>query len=265
MKRIHIIGMSPRTGTTLLAECMSACFDIDASEEHEAEVTELRRNVNVYLTKSPGDIMAVDARLRFDPHFYVICMMRDPRDVVVSRHGKLPDRYWAPLRLWKGRLPALRKLMRYPRFLLVRYEDLVSDPDSVQAKIQEHIPFLKRKAPFSAFHKVASPSQASLQALNDVRAITTSSTGRWREHLPRIAGQLQQHGSITNELIEFGYEKDASWLKLVEGVAPDLTPSATTEHAATFVGHRPWRRPIAKGYISAAKVFAARAFGIKVT
>jgi hypothetical protein len=36
VKRIHIVGAGPRTGTTLLAESMAACFAIDVFEPHEA-------------------------------------------------------------------------------------------------------------------------------------------------------------------------------------------------------------------------------------
>ena len=38
MERLHIVGLGPRTGTTLLAECMATCFEIDAFEPHEASL-----------------------------------------------------------------------------------------------------------------------------------------------------------------------------------------------------------------------------------
>ena len=67
--RIHIVGISPRTGTTLLAECMVACMKIDAFESHEASVSRLRLGARVYLTKRPADLLAIGPRLRFDPDF----------------------------------------------------------------------------------------------------------------------------------------------------------------------------------------------------
>src|SRR5687768_2829064 len=85
MERIHITGLGPRTGTTLMAESMIAGFAIDAFDDHEAQVFKLRRDCVVYLSKWPGGMESVRWRLRFDPHFHVVCMLRDPRDVVTSR------------------------------------------------------------------------------------------------------------------------------------------------------------------------------------
>jgi hypothetical protein len=67
-----------------MAELMIACFAIDAFDDHEAQVFKLRRDSAVYLSKWPGGMVSVRRRLRFDPHFHVICMLRDPRDVVTS-------------------------------------------------------------------------------------------------------------------------------------------------------------------------------------
>lgn len=264
MKRIHIVGLSPRTGTTLMAECMAACFEIDAFEQHEAELTKVRRDVSVYLTKSPADLMSAAPRLRFDRHFHVICMMRDPRDVVVSRHGRKPSRYWTPLRIWKSRMRAVGKLTRWPRFLTIRYEDFVREPDATQMLLQRHMPFLVPKQRFSEYHAVAAPSLAALRALNGVRAIDAASIGRWRVHLPRLAGQLQRHGPIARELVELGYEQDDSWLAMLDGVEPDLEPSGLPEHLSIGRRWRPWRRPLVRGFYSAALVLGARGIGIKL-
>jgi len=93
----------------------------------------------------------------------------------------------------------------------------------------EEMSFLEREAPFSRYHEVVTPSDASQDALKGVRPITPSSVGRWRNHLPRVAGQLKRHGSITNDLIEFGYESDNSWLSELDGVELDLSESALPE------------------------------------
>ena len=36
MKRIHIVGSGPRTGTTLMVKLMSTCFKIDHAVDHES-------------------------------------------------------------------------------------------------------------------------------------------------------------------------------------------------------------------------------------
>lgn len=231
MKRIHIIGTGPRTGTTLMAEAMIACFDIDHYTKHEDRIfEESPARGNIFLTKAPQDIMVVKWLLIVNPDLYVICMIRDPRDAVVSRHKREPDKYWASLRYWKTYIPYWRRMHRHPRCITVKYEDLVSDPDHVQEILMEKMPFLNKKTSFSQYHTAANPSQDSLDALDGVRPILPNGVGNWRKHLKRIARQVQLHGSITKDLIEFGYEKDDSWMNVLEGIEPDISEGYWREY-----------------------------------
>lgn len=257
MERLHIVGLGPRTGTTLLSECVAACFEIDAFEQHEASLCQHRKNVDVYLTKNPVDLHIVGPRLCVDPHLHIIVMLRDPRDVIVSKHKLDPDRYWAPLRFWKRHFRIMRSLIKRKRFVLVRYEDLVQEPDAVQRMLMSKLPFLRRRARFSDFHNFATPSAKSLKAMGPLRAFDASSIGNWHNHLPRVAGQLLVHGSIADELIELGYEKDDSWLSALDGIAPDLAPS----HFPEQMDLRVWRFR-QRAYAEAIKIGVARLLGI---
>lgn len=231
MKHIHIVGTGPRTGTTLMAEAMIVCFRIDQHTDHEDRVfTKPAGPGNIFLTKTVKDIMVARPLLKLRPELYVICMIRDPRDAVVSRHDQDPDVYWAGLRYWKSFIPYWRRARGHPRFITVRYEDLVSDPDGTQEELMERMPFLEKQASFSRYHETAAPSGKSLDALKGVRPIAPDGIAAWREHLPRITGQLQIHGSIADDLIEFGYEPDDKWLTALEGVEPDVSPSHWAEH-----------------------------------
>ena len=226
MKRIHIVGCGPRSGTTLLTELMSLCFEIDLFTEHEDSIYNFPpRKCDIYLTKNPSDILRVGPILEVMSNLYVIYMVRDPRDMVVSRHNHDPSRYWSGLRFWRSYTPYGRALAPHPRFITVRYEDLVKHPNQVEALLMERFTFLKKKADFSRYHELAKPSQRSLEALREVRPISSSSIGNWCKHLPRIAGQLQQYGSITDDLIFYGYAENPAWEKVLEGVEPDLDPS----------------------------------------
>ena len=69
----------------------------------------------------------------------------------------------------------------------------------------------------------------SLQALGSLRPIDRSSMGVWRQHLPRVAGQLRIHGSISDDLIRYGYEPNRDWEVLLEGIEPDLKASHQPE------------------------------------
>jgi hypothetical protein len=186
-------------------------------------------------------------------------MLRDPRDVIVSRHRNDPQRYWAPLRFWKRHAQVIRRLRHHRRFILVRYEDLVRNPDGVQEALVARMPFLKQRARFSDFHKLARPSAKSVAAMGSVRPINSASIGNWRNHLARVAGQIAIHGSISEELIAFGYEPDESWLAALKGVSPDLTPSHWPESIARPI----WRTGYTR-YLEAAKIAAARVVGSPV-
>jgi hypothetical protein len=229
-KRIHIVGCSPRSGTTLMTELMVNCFDIDGFAEHEMSIFEMPEGeYKVYCSKWPHDIDVMRPLLWLDPQLWSIFMLRDPRDVIVSHHPQDPNVYWSNLRLWKRYTTFARKLAGHPRFIMVRYEDLVREPDRVQNAIAGTLPFLNVRARFSEYHRIAEPSERSVTALRGVRALDTRSIGRWRAHKPRVAAQLQLHGPVGEELIHYGYESNHEWRAEVEAVEPDHFASQRKE------------------------------------
>lgn len=230
-KRIHVVGSGPRTGTTLMAELIAACFDVDGHAPHEMSVfLKPAQDFHVFCSKHPHEVLSVRAILPLDRDLWVICMIRDPRDMIVSRHRQNPNVYWANLRQWKQYSKSIRKLAAQPRFLTVRYEDLVRDPATVQERLMAEMPFLRWRTSFAQFHEIARPSEESIDALRGVRPIDSAPIGRWRQHKPRVAAQLQVHGSIVTDLIHFGYENDDSWLHELEGIEPNHYESHHPDH-----------------------------------
>jgi hypothetical protein len=230
-RRIHVVGSSPRTGTTLVAELLAGSFAIDAFSRNECSIFRAPPpGCEIFLSKNPRDVLVAAPLLRIDPQLWILHMVRDPRDVVVSRHAFAPDRYWTNLRLWKQYRRAARRAQGHPRFLTLRYEDLVSDPDAVQDAIARFLPFLARRRRFSEFEAFAKPSPQSLQALGGVRAISPASVGRWREHKPWLVAQLARHGAIDADLVALGYEPDAGWQRELAGIEPARSESFHPEH-----------------------------------
>lgn len=226
MERIHVVGCGPRSGTTLITEMLIACFEIDLHTYHENSIfTWPWHWGHVFVTKKPRDVILVEEVLASMQNLHVIFMLRDPRDMIVSRHGRTPDKYWCGLEFWKAYKPFADRLRMHPRFITVRYEDLVTQPDTIQKQLMEQMPFLRKKTLFSQFNELAQPSKASELALGGTRTVSTDSIGNWRNHLPRVAGQIRIHGSLTKDLIDFGYEKDALWEQELQGIEPDMTPS----------------------------------------
>lgn len=228
-KQIHIVGCLPRSGTTLLTELMINCFEIDGFTEHEYSIFKpYPEPYSVLCTKKPNDIKRIKLPLKVNPNLYVIYVLRDPRDAISSRSHQRnnPDKsIWGTLGTWLEHHKIAESLQQHPRFIILRYEDLVRSPDALQDFIQERLPFLKKKINFSVFHKVARPSEKSSAALGGIRPISTSSIGTWRGNLPYIKAQLEKYNSAENDipklLIELGYEKDFSWLEALSDVESD--------------------------------------------
>jgi hypothetical protein len=226
MNRVHIIG-PPRSGTTLMLELMISGFRFSLAGKEEIGLFDLPNdlpNNSTVCTKKPQDHRLLKHIIDKDEDLYFISMIRDPRDIVVSRHGKNPNIYWANLRQWRDWYLNNNTYKSHPRLLQVRYEDLVRHPNEIQQQLAKKLPFLQLANLFSEYHKFANPSKQSLEAMRNIRPVTGDSIGNWHRHLPRIVGQLNIHGSITDELIELGYEKNDQWRQVLDGVAPDTTP-----------------------------------------
>jgi hypothetical protein len=178
-----------------------------------------------YLSKYPLDALRVEPSIYVDPNLYVVYLIRDPRDVVCSRHGNDPEKYWVGLKYWKLFLPVYERLRNHPRFIPLRYEDFVREPDATQERLERSLPLQKRQHQFSEYHRHVRPSDGAKHALGNVRPISDASVGRWKEHLPRVAGQIQMHGSLSSDLQALGYENDEMWRSQLSGVDPELNSS----------------------------------------
>jgi hypothetical protein len=229
-KHIHIVACSPRSGTTLLHEAMVTCFRFDKHYDHEIRFHLVSAEPGqILITKRPKDTMYMPAVIDNDPEIYVIYVMRDPRDTICSRHGKDKSMYYSNIRLWRQMHSYAKQMAGHERFLEVRYEDFVTDPDSVQDAIASKFPWLKKLHNFSEYHEHAQVSEKSRKAMHSVRPIAPTSVGVWTQHPGRIKGQQMLHGSLSPELIECGYESSADWEQVLDGVEPDLSRSLYPE------------------------------------
>lgn len=247
VKRIHITG-TPRSGTTLLLSLMLACFDIDGGVTVERRLWRTPpKGKRVVCTKFPDETDFAGSMLKFDPDLHVIFIVRDPRDVVVSKRHPSNKSYLTNLRVWKENWAAAKPYLDHKRFHLVNYRELVDDPDALHARLAAEMDFLKVTRPFSRHAEHA--GEANGKWLNGMpiklRPVMPDRVGLWRQHLPRLKGQIVQHGDVNHSLIELGYEKDCSWMSLLDGVEPDLRPSDAIEFEA-FDRHvtRAWRNTL---------------------
>lgn len=229
-RHLHIVACSPRSGTTLLHEAMVTCFGVDRHYDHEIRFNRVTATDGQFvITKRPKDTMYMPGVIDDDPELFVIYLLRDPRDVIVSRHGKDDSIYYANIRLWRQMHAYAKKMYGHERFLVLRYEDFVRDPDAAQASILERFPWLAKLHHFSEYHEYARVSQKSATAMHGVRPIAPTSVGVWTRYPGRIKAQQIRHGSLTPDLIECGYEASADWECVLDGVEPDFSRSLYPE------------------------------------
>ena len=122
-----------------------------------------------------------------------------------------------------------RQMAGHERYLEIRYEDFVRDPDATQQLIAEKFPWLEKIHNFSEYHEYAQISEKSITAMHSVRPIAPTSVGVWTKNPGRIKAQQMIHGSLSPDLIECGYESTADWEQVLEGAEPDFTRSLYPE------------------------------------
>lgn len=209
-----------------MATLFSTCFKIDHFIVDEDYLWKrMPQGERVLVTKLPGDEILARVLLWLDRRLWFVFLLRDPRDLIVSEHGSKLGKYWSNLFIWQRSIAVYDKLKHHRRFITVRYEDLVSDPDKVQRELLARMGFLEAQIPFSEYHKYipqeAAQSKKLLDAMRGIREISTGSIGAWRRHLPRVKAQIDSYKDLPAKLIELNYEPDDKWLQALEGVRPD--------------------------------------------
>ncbi|GAB3105353.1 sulfotransferase [Aestuariicella hydrocarbonica] len=224
MKHIHIVGC-PRSGTTLMMELMSACFQHDQSCDHEISIFEPSPdNIDLYISKKPTDILHIKHIFERDPNLFVIYLVRDPRAVFTSKHHSNRDIYFCNYKIWKKCDLAAESFEGHPRFLTIRYEDLVEKPDACQKAIATQFEFLQEQHQFSEYHKFAKPPEDALKAMEGLRPVNSASLDKWKQHLPRVKEQLQRNPTLTSDLIRRGYEPSKNWEQILKNTDATVFP-----------------------------------------
>ena len=217
--RLHVVGCR-RSGTTLLFELLSTCFEHAEACEHERSIFDSPCPPGVSLSKKPSDITHIRAAFEADSALHLLYVVRDPRSVVTSIHPSRPNIYFSSFERWLRYEAAARPLRNHPRFHQVRYESLVSDPLAAQASIARRFPFLQETHPFTEFAEHARTTEPAAVSLLGVRPIDTQSRERWREHLPRLKFQMERYPELAAAVREYGYETTDAWQDLLQGVTP---------------------------------------------
>ena len=204
-------------------ELMWRSFVFSGRAGHEASLLDPPpAGERLYLSKKPPDTTRIEGAFLRDDETFLLAMLRDPRAVVASRHASRPDVYFRGFRHWRDSARAIRRLETNPRCLVVRFEDLLVEPNGVQAAIERRFGFLERRARFSDYPDGVETGERAGRSLGGLRRLDASRIGGWKDHLPRIRAQLDAHPDLASSLIEFGYEPDSAWTMQLEGTSPHV-------------------------------------------
>lgn len=109
--------------------------------------------------KTPRNLFYIQEILYYYPNAYIVHIVRDPRDVMLSQKNRWKRRQFSsnkfPLKeairswanyhpisisiLWRSGIKAWERFADHPRLLLVRFEDLLDNPEDVIKRICAHV------------------------------------------------------------------------------------------------------------------------------
>jgi hypothetical protein len=173
--RIYILGCG-RSGTYLLTSLME-CFRDTAVLIEEVPYGRFARFLGPERTHVlKRDVVAQYTIDLIPSSISLLYIIRFPLDVLVSRH--LRDDFYIKPDHWRREIAMLRRI--HKKVTVVRYEDLVSEPDKVQQWLAQNLG-VEPQRPFSSFDENLKVGNLVARAMHGVRPVSARSVGRWRD------------------------------------------------------------------------------------
>lgn len=251
----------PRSGTSLLFNMLSSSLPGFVFHPFEIPARERIERWGDHASKNPLDVVDIPALIENNPlgkEIIVIVPLRDPRDVVTSKHPVLPDRYfigfdhsWWPQQRdgeWKYDAAGIREVAQAieelrtltgAKVVILRYEDLVADPDGIQRMIASETG-LRFAQSFSDYHRRPESHAYSYKGrfaprdpnlVRENAAPDRSRSGKWRapEHRERLLEQFGRFPELFELVRRYGYEQDDLWYQSLANSGSSSTESASSE------------------------------------
>jgi len=214
-----IVTGSARSGTTLLMESMWRLDSVHVDNRERRYDTESRRyfsdlreslNVNLTVSKRPGDCPSLASTLATWPDVKALVIMRDGRDAMCSKNPVTGD-YMANPRLWHSYACRLDEVRHDPRVYIIRYESFVLDPDTHMEMIAHWLD-TKVVRTWAEVCEKLNPDDRLPRVMNGIRPVDTHSVGQWKK--PEHRKRLKDVGlTLVPQLIAWGYAADDQWYR----------------------------------------------------
>lgn len=185
--RIFVMGCG-RSGTWLLTSIFSTfqSISIYPDEVHFALFGAAQcKTENLLLKRNERSYELVENIVEEIGIAYIV---RHPFDVLTSRNPTTNRKYHIQPWRWLGEMEALRYLIdtQRPNTKILRYEDLVSNPDEQQAEIGAFFN-LRIGASTAEIGITFNASPAAQSAMHGVRQIDSSSVGKYKQDPEKLA------------------------------------------------------------------------------
>lgn len=197
------IGGCGRSGTTLLLSILSshkeifACprelnpFEgaylspdgVKAPKFYRLYRTFLTKRIKAtatrYCEKSPANIRYIELIDEFHKgHFRMIHIIRDGRDVILSKHPRKENGYWVEPERWVEDVTSGLKYKDHKRVLTIKYEDLVMNFHDCITRICEFLD-LAVSDEILNWHRHATVRQNNA-LFSSIEQINSNSVGKWK-------------------------------------------------------------------------------------
>ena len=221
-----VISGFPRAGTTLLYNMLRHSLgtrSVFAPPREISALSTMTAPEKWLVTKRPLDVLKLgEIENKLGPYrqLFHVLVVRDPRDLISSRHKSVPNEFFQGVDYQFFVRPgfttytapgvatiydAVRSYADKERVLVVRYEDVIENPEAIRETLARRTgaPFDK---PFSSFHESAIPKELT-KAMNGVRPVRRQQRAAWTksDRFKRVCAQLELFPELENMVSELGY------------------------------------------------------------
>lgn len=155
----------------------------------------IKPTANRWCEKTPKNITNLEQIIKeFGSRAKIVHIIRDGRDVILSKHPLYPDHYFVKPEEWVNDVSAGLKWQSHPSVYLIRYEDIVSAYEVAIDKLCNFIGVKPSKEIYE-FQKYTSIKKFNSWK-DSVKAIHSTSVGKF--NLPENKARIEQLKAIPN-------------------------------------------------------------------